>query len=105
MKTTTIEVSHETWRQLSFRKEPGESFDDVISSFMDTEIHEFEDDEPEVVDWMEADEGQQCGAFTPDRGECDHEADYILTMEYKGSRNAVAYCEGHANLPEEDLQG
>ena len=37
MATTTIEVRQETWKELNARKEPGESFDDVISSLMTTE--------------------------------------------------------------------
>lgn len=31
MGKTTIEVRDETWKQLNRRKEPGESFDDVVS--------------------------------------------------------------------------
>jgi predicted CopG family antitoxin len=32
--TTTVEVKTETWKQLNERKEPGDSFDDVISKML-----------------------------------------------------------------------
>lgn len=32
---TNVEVSVETWRRLQFRKDPGDSFDDVISDLLD----------------------------------------------------------------------
>jgi predicted CopG family antitoxin len=32
---TTIEVSTETWKELNQRKEPGDSFDDVIQRMLD----------------------------------------------------------------------
>lgn len=32
--TTTVTVSHETWKRLQMRKEPGDSFDDVISRLL-----------------------------------------------------------------------
>lgn len=34
MRTTKILVSDETWKSLNQRKEPGESFDDVIRRLM-----------------------------------------------------------------------
>lgn len=99
--TTTIEVSRETWRQLNHRKEPGESFDDVIGALMTAEIREFEsaEDEPSLSEWGEADGDQECANFIPDRGPCEDSADYVLTMEYKGNEKEVPYCEKHANLP------
>lgn len=33
--TTTVTVSHETWKRLQVRKEPGDSFDDVIGRLLD----------------------------------------------------------------------
>lgn len=35
---TTIEVSDETWRKLNSKKEPGESFDDVVMSLLYSEM-------------------------------------------------------------------
>jgi len=32
--TTTVEVSINTWKGLNARKDPGESFDDVISELL-----------------------------------------------------------------------
>jgi predicted CopG family antitoxin len=32
--TTTIEIHSSTWRQLNARKNPGDSFDDVISRLL-----------------------------------------------------------------------
>ena len=32
---TTINVKNETWKRLVLRKEPGDSFDDVIQSLLD----------------------------------------------------------------------
>jgi predicted CopG family antitoxin len=32
---TTIEVSTDTWKQLNQMKEPGDSFDDVVSDLLD----------------------------------------------------------------------
>lgn len=34
MSTTTIEVANETWKQLNREKDPGQSFDDVITSLL-----------------------------------------------------------------------
>lgn len=31
---TTIQISTETWRELNRRKEPGQSFDDVIQDLL-----------------------------------------------------------------------
>ena len=33
--TTTIEVKNETWKELNAKKEPGESFDDVIQRVLE----------------------------------------------------------------------
>jgi predicted CopG family antitoxin len=33
--TTTIEIKTGTWKQLNQRKEPGDSFDDVISRLLE----------------------------------------------------------------------
>jgi len=33
--TTTIEIKTETWRELNMRKEPGDSFDDVIKRLLE----------------------------------------------------------------------
>lgn len=35
--TTTIEVKTQTWKELNMRKEPGESFDDVIQRLLDVD--------------------------------------------------------------------
>ncbi|PSQ19576.1 hypothetical protein BRD00_01560 [Halobacteriales archaeon QS_8_69_26] len=32
---TTIQVSSDTWRELNSRKEPGDSFDDVIQRLLE----------------------------------------------------------------------
>ncbi|WP_460918545.1 DUF7557 family protein [Salinarchaeum chitinilyticum] len=32
---TNIEVRRETWKRLTMRKEPGDSFDDVIQDLLD----------------------------------------------------------------------
>jgi hypothetical protein len=32
---TTVEVATETWKELNQRKEPGDSFDDVIQRLLD----------------------------------------------------------------------
>jgi hypothetical protein len=32
--TTTIEIKTDTWRELNQQKEPGDSFDDVISGLL-----------------------------------------------------------------------
>lgn len=32
---TTVNVSEETWRRLMLRKNPGDSFDDVITDLLD----------------------------------------------------------------------
>jgi hypothetical protein len=32
---TSVEVKHETWKRLTMRKEPGDTFDDVISDLLD----------------------------------------------------------------------
>lgn len=34
-ETTTVEIKNETWKQLNRRKEPGDSFDDVISRLLE----------------------------------------------------------------------
>lgn len=34
-ETTTVTVSHDTWKRLQMRKNPGDSFDDVISKLLD----------------------------------------------------------------------
>ena len=33
--TTTLQVSKDTWKRLNARKEPGETFDDVITRLLD----------------------------------------------------------------------
>lgn len=33
--STTISVKYETWKQLNFRKQPGESFDEVIRRLLE----------------------------------------------------------------------
>jgi predicted CopG family antitoxin len=38
--TTTVEIKTETWRELNARKEPGDSFDDVIRRLLDDESRE-----------------------------------------------------------------
>ena len=35
---TSIQISRETWRALNQRKEPGDSFDDVIQRVLSEEI-------------------------------------------------------------------
>lgn len=37
-QTRTVRVSDETWKRLNQRKEPGDSFDDVISRLLDSTI-------------------------------------------------------------------
>jgi len=34
-ETTTIEIKLETWRELNNKKEPGDSFDDVIKRLLE----------------------------------------------------------------------
>jgi len=34
-ETTTLQVTKETWKQLNLRKEPGETFDDVIQRLLE----------------------------------------------------------------------
>ncbi|SEQ00066.1 DUF7557 family protein [Natrinema salaciae] len=34
-ETTTVTVSTDTWKRLTLRKDPGDSFDDVISELLD----------------------------------------------------------------------
>ena len=34
-ETTTVQVSKETWKQLNLRKEPGETFDEVIQRLLE----------------------------------------------------------------------
>ena len=41
---TTVNVKNETWKRLMLRKEPGDSFDDVIQSLLD-DAEDCEDDE------------------------------------------------------------
>lgn len=36
-ETTTIEISREHWRGLNARKEPGDSFDDVVGRLLEDE--------------------------------------------------------------------
>lgn len=33
--TTTIQITEETWRELNMRKNPGETFDDVIQRLLE----------------------------------------------------------------------
>ena len=33
---TTVNVSHDTWKRLTMRKEPGKTYDDVIAELLDT---------------------------------------------------------------------
>lgn len=33
-ETTTIQVTEDTWRELNGRKEPGETFDDVLQRLL-----------------------------------------------------------------------
>ena len=35
METTTIEIKSDTWRRLNAQKEPGDSFDSVITRLLD----------------------------------------------------------------------
>lgn len=42
---TTIQINHETWKQLHSRKERGETFDDVIQDLLTAEAKE-DDDSP-----------------------------------------------------------
>lgn len=35
--TTTVQVDNETWKELNTRKEPGETFDDVIRRLLESE--------------------------------------------------------------------
>jgi hypothetical protein len=37
VETTTVQVSTETWKALNRRREPGESFDDVLQSILEAE--------------------------------------------------------------------
>lgn len=32
---TTVNVSHKTWKRLTLRKEPGKTYDDVITELLD----------------------------------------------------------------------
>lgn len=107
METTTIEVTDETWTQLNRRKERGETFDDVISDLMTAEVRPVAPEkEPRVVDWEAADDDQECANRVPDRGACDADADYVLTIRNgkNGKETDVPYCEKHANLPEEEVE-
>lgn len=45
-ESTTIQVSINTWQRLSFRKEPGDSFDDVITELLD-KVEDLEEKEEE----------------------------------------------------------
>lgn len=96
---TTIQIDSETWEQLHFRKERGETFDDVIRDLLTTEINEAEPGmEPALVD-IEETSGVECSHIIPDRGECDREADYLLYLKSpNGNVTDVPYCEEHANL-------
>ncbi|ELY86884.1 hypothetical protein C485_08207 [Natrinema altunense JCM 12890] len=42
-ETTTVTVSTETWKRLTLRKDPGDSFDDVITELLD-EVEEGDED-------------------------------------------------------------
>ncbi|MDF9747029.1 DUF7557 family protein [Natrinema salsiterrestre] len=42
-ETTTVTVSTETWKRLTLRKDPGDSFDDVITELLD-EVEEVEEE-------------------------------------------------------------
>lgn len=35
--TTTVQVAEETWRKLNARRDPGQSFDDIIQSLLQGE--------------------------------------------------------------------
>ena len=42
---TNVEVTNETWRRLTLRKEPGKTYDDIIQDLLDiAEEHEDQDD-------------------------------------------------------------
>ena len=96
---TTIQINNETWKQLHFRKERGETFDDVIQDLLTAEIKEAEPGmEPELVDYEET-SGVECSNIIPDRGQCNQEADYVLHLKGPGGNvTKVPYCEEHANL-------
>lgn len=102
--TTTIEVSKETWRQLNMRKNPGESFDDVVQDLMTEENREFENDEiaPKYIRHYEASGEQECANHTPDRGPCTDDADYIVVLENNNGEKEIPFCEAHANVLEGD---
>ena len=102
--TTTIEIKRKTWKQLNYRKDLGESFDDVIQGLMGAEIREFEDgEEPEMVGYTTADPEAQCSYVDPDHGPCDNDADYVVTMEYQGTETDVRLCRDHANLNDDGM--
>ena len=42
-QNTTVTVSRDTWKRLQMRKEPGDSFDDVISDLLE-EVEEAENE-------------------------------------------------------------
>ena len=42
---TNVEVTNDTWRQLTLRKEPGKTYDDIIQELLDiAEEHEEQND-------------------------------------------------------------
>jgi predicted CopG family antitoxin len=45
---TTVNVKNETWKRLMLRKEPGDSFDDVIQSLLD-DVEDCEDENGQEV--------------------------------------------------------
>ncbi len=106
MSTTTIEVQTETWRQLNLRKDPGESFDDVISDLMTATIREAEpEQEPKLVFWEDCEADEECSHYTPDRGPCNEAADYVLGLTNpSGEVQELPYCEAHANLSDEEAE-
>jgi predicted CopG family antitoxin len=50
---TRVRVSKETWRRLNARKEPGDSFDDVLDRLL------ARNDDAVVPDWLSDDSGEQ----------------------------------------------
>lgn len=49
---TTIHVSNETWKRLLMRKEPGDSFDDVLADALD-ELEELQHRVSELEEQLE----------------------------------------------------
>jgi len=50
---TRVRVSKETWRRLNARKEPGDSFDDVLDRLLSRH------DDAVVPEWLSDDSGEQ----------------------------------------------